>query len=185
MTSFASFTAITTRAPDRLAAFYRDAFGFVESPTSMSASTTDVRMMHGEHAVDFIVSETADTSWQDRRVCDQGFTHVALGVIDFDAALDRAVDAGYRPGTPYRSPEVCAVYGQDPEGNTIEMNSGGVPVPGAPLDPLVRGVVHVGVSSPDIRRLVSFYVDRLGFRMTLDRMDAPNKGRSTGLTDPT
>ena len=63
----------------------------------------------------------------DRPVCDHGYTHFALDVIDVDAEYERLSAAGMRfhcpppPRSAVSRGSVRATYGRDPDGNVIEL----------------------------------------------------------------
>ncbi|MFI6170367.1 VOC family protein [Nocardia sp. NPDC051052] len=58
-----------------------------------------------------------------RRVCDPGFTHLCLDVVDIDAEYQRLSAAGMVFHCPPRvgAPGVTSTYGLDPDGNVIEI----------------------------------------------------------------
>ena len=62
---------------------------------------------------------------EDRRVCDQGLSHIALGfrnLGEFNAVYQRATAAGYRSNwRPLHMLAVSAVYLNDDQGFAVEL----------------------------------------------------------------
>jgi catechol 2,3-dioxygenase-like lactoylglutathione lyase family enzyme len=66
----------------------------------------------------------------DWRVCDHGYTHIALRVEDIDAEYERLRKAGmtfFAPPPKKAFAGIKAVYGLDPEGHLIELEEVGLP----------------------------------------------------------
>ena len=57
------------------------------------------------------------------RPCDRGYTHFCLDVTDIEAEYDRLAEAGmvFMHDRPGDFGDIKAVYGQDPDGNIIEI----------------------------------------------------------------
>jgi glyoxylase I family protein len=57
-----------------------------------------------------------------RRVCDHGYTHICLDVLDIDSEYERLKRAGMTFHCPPQfEGEVRTTYGRDPDGNVIEI----------------------------------------------------------------
>jgi catechol 2,3-dioxygenase-like lactoylglutathione lyase family enzyme len=58
----------------------------------------------------------------ERRVCDYGYTHICLDVLDIDSEYERLSRAGMKFHCPPQfEGEVRTTYGRDPDGNVIEL----------------------------------------------------------------
>jgi catechol 2,3-dioxygenase-like lactoylglutathione lyase family enzyme len=67
-------------------------------------------------------SPTAKERDATRRVCDHGLTHLCLDVTDVDGEYERLKAAGMKFNTPPQSAfGVRTTYGEDPDGNVIEL----------------------------------------------------------------
>lgn len=134
---------ISTGNIEQLRQFYCDILGFElvmeydwEPGTEMGSQAdkiiglkntgTKVAMvkMGGFHVEFFEYSSPApkpvDPEW---RVCDHGYTHLCLEVDDIDAEYDRLSNAGmtfHGPPPPFYN-GLRALYGQDPDGNIVEI----------------------------------------------------------------
>lgn len=71
----------------------------------------------------FEYSAPAAREGEPLRPCDRGYTHFALDVTDIEAEYDRLAAAGMRfmAERPGDFGDIKAVYGQDPDGNLIEI----------------------------------------------------------------
>lgn len=135
--------AVTTRQLDRLADFYREAFGFEvvrRSGWRQGTARTDGLVGLRDSAADVLLLRAGNTYLElfdylappgreadpDRPVCDAGYTHFCVEVTDIDAEYDRLLALGmrfHRPPTkadPSRG-NLRTTYGRDPEGNVIEL----------------------------------------------------------------
>jgi catechol 2,3-dioxygenase-like lactoylglutathione lyase family enzyme len=131
--------AMNTADLDRLRAFYVDVIGFepavpehswADSPMSDAAiglkgSVARQQMLKAGNCYLelFEYAEPAPRDGEPNRPCDRGYTHFALDVTDIEAEYDRLAAAGMRfaHDRPIDFGEIKAVYGQDPDGNIIEI----------------------------------------------------------------
>ncbi|MFM9937116.1 MAG: VOC family protein [Novosphingobium sp.] len=132
--------SITTANLDRLAAFYRDRFGFetvLETAWDGDNEKADLIFGLTGSAVRMVMLRTANAFLElfqfaqpvspergsDRPVYHQGLTHICIAVTDLDTEYTRLVAAGMPFNSPPQHvPGLCrAVYGRDPDGNLIEL----------------------------------------------------------------
>ncbi len=132
--------SITTADLDRLSAFYCAQLGFeLVLETSWAAGNaradaiyglkdTAVRMAMLRQQNCFLelfefASPQGDPRPGPRPVCDQGITHICIAVDDLDAEFARLAAAGMPFNCPPQDvPGFCrATYGQDPDGNIVEV----------------------------------------------------------------
>ena len=130
--------AIATPNPDRLAAFYCDAFGFekIYESTWSNKPQSDAMMGLPNSAARVLVLRKGDQCLElfkftnpltgeadpERPLSEAGYTHIGFDVTDIDDEYARLKAAGMRfnaPPTP--GPAIRAAYGRDPEGNSIEI----------------------------------------------------------------
>jgi len=78
---------------------------------------------HGSGIELFEFSAPEQPGSDDRSIHRHGYTHVCLQVDDLDAELERLGTVGFRTsGPPTDTPDGRRmIYGQDPDGNTIEL----------------------------------------------------------------
>ena len=135
--------AISTENLERMTQFYCDVLGFnltmeldwapatelgdqLDKIIGLKNTAAKVAMVEmGDIRVELFeyhspVPKPKDPEW---RVCDHGYTHLCMEVGDIDAEYDRLSNAGMTfhgpPPPPYNG--MRALYGRDPEGNTIEI----------------------------------------------------------------
>ncbi len=132
--------SITTGDIDRLAAFYRDQFGFetvMETAWHGDNARADAIWGVTGSAVRMVMLRTANAYLElfefahpvspergsQRPVSHQGLTHICIAVSDLEAEYARLSAAGMAFNcAPQHMPGVCsAVYGRDPDGNLIEL----------------------------------------------------------------
>jgi catechol 2,3-dioxygenase-like lactoylglutathione lyase family enzyme len=133
--------SLTARNADRLAQFYRDAFGLVDRrpPRTLSGATTRGTGVHDAemrsvwlcfpgtpHPFLEILGYTPSQQADPRPVNAPGWGHIALEVGDLRATLDAALRLGgslQGQITTLQGPEHVfeTVYLRDPEGNVIEL----------------------------------------------------------------
>ena len=133
-------TSITTGNLDRLAAFYRDQFGFSvvmesawhgDNPQAdtiwrLSGSAVRMVMLRAENTFLELFEFAQPISPErgaERPVYHLGLTHICIMVSDLEAEYARLCAAGMPfNSTPQHVPGLCrAVYGRDPDGNLIEL----------------------------------------------------------------
>lgn len=136
--------AISTPDLERICGFYRDALGFdLESDTKWDTGTElgevcdtiiglknsaarSIMLRKGSMIIEFFeyslpLPKPRDPNW---RVCDHGYTHICLEVVDIDGEFERLKNAGMRfhAAPPLGEPGgLRAIYGRDPDGNVIEL----------------------------------------------------------------
>lgn len=129
--------AMHTQNFDRMLAFYRDVLGFevlsefawadnplIDSAIGVEKSAARTAMMRAGncHIELFSYSSPAPRGGGPLRPSDHGYTHICLDVTGIEAEYERLQAAGMRfCRTPVDFGEVKAVYGQDPDGNVIEI----------------------------------------------------------------
>ncbi len=136
--------ALSTANIDRLAKFYKDAFGFEvvwesswESGNQMiddivglkQSSAKQVMLKAGNTHIEVFQYLTPKGAPVDpnRPVCDEGYTHFCVDVTDIDYEYNRLKDLGMTFHCPPPSKEelgegpIRATYGRDPDGNVIEI----------------------------------------------------------------
>jgi short-subunit dehydrogenase/catechol 2,3-dioxygenase-like lactoylglutathione lyase family enzyme len=105
----------------------------------------------------------------DWRPCDIGYTTVAFGVDDLDAALDRARTAGSEPLTdPSGDPGSRRVCLRDPDGVLVELMEDDPRAPSPrprPRPGIPAATRAVTLSVPDLNRSRRFFVDVLGLEV--------------------
>lgn len=134
--------AISTPDLDRITRFYIDVLGFrlvdysggwdkgsalIDEIVGLKDSACSQRLVRcGNLFIEFFQYTSPQPSKHSGspRVCDHGYTHIALDVTDIDAEYERLCKAGmrfHRP--PVHDPEagLAATYGRDPDGNVIEI----------------------------------------------------------------
>lgn len=136
--------AISTPDVDRLAAFYRDAFGFTESfqyVWNKGDRVIDTIMGLPDSAGRAVMLELGLMSLElfqfsdpvpragnpERPVCDHGITHVCFKVDDVQSEYARLQSAGMAfHSPPQQVGGLSCVYGRDPDGNVIELLEAGL-----------------------------------------------------------
>lgn len=131
--------ALNTRNFDRLLAFYTNVIGFEPAsdeyrwenskPTDQATGLSDSAARHiwlkaGNCFIElFEYEKPKGTDNPPLRPHDQGYTHFALDVTDIEAEYDRLKAAGmvFAHERPVDFGAIQAVYGKDPDGNTIEL----------------------------------------------------------------
>lgn len=109
---------------------------------------------------------------------DSGLRHLALTVApaDFDAVVHRLTELGVATigRTPYLFPEGMATFHfRDPDGNILHLiartrSLTQTPPPqlaDAPREVLIQGLEHVGIIAHNLKRLLQWYVDVMGFQL--------------------
>lgn len=174
---------LRSKRPDALAAFYRDAFDFVDDGStdgeSFRLSLGDTRLCierAGPAAADCPASVPG---WSPL------FQHFAIRTVDIDAANARLsrID-GWSPIStagpeqlPPNTGSVTAFKFRDPDGHPLEL----IAFPGRRDGPLFAGIDHTAISVADVERSVAFY-EALGFVVagrTLNQ--GPEQARLDGL----
>lgn len=136
--------ALSTANIDKLAKFYKDAFGFEvvwesawEAGNQMiddivglkQSSAKQVMLKAGNTHIEVFQYLTPEGAPVDpnRPVCDEGYTHFCVDVTDIDYEYNRLKDLGMTFHCPPPSKEelgegpIRATYGRDPDGNVIEI----------------------------------------------------------------
>ena len=137
--------AISTPDLDRITRFYTEVIGF-EPETEASgwepdtelgelcdtivglkrSSARSIMLKKGVMIVEFFEYRLPEPKLRDpgRRVCDHGYTHIALDVEDIDMEYERLKAAGmaFHAAPPPGEPGgLRAIYGRDPDGNVVEL----------------------------------------------------------------
>ena len=129
--------AISTHDLDRLVAFYRDVVGFevvyesewkndafIDSLIGLEGSAARQMMLKAGGCYLELFEYTAPAAREAERLrpCDRGYTHICLDVVGIEEEWERLTRAGAvfvrRPGG---FEKLKAVYGQDPDGNSLEI----------------------------------------------------------------
>jgi catechol 2,3-dioxygenase-like lactoylglutathione lyase family enzyme len=133
---------LVARNLERLAAFYRDAIGFVEvAAMEWSRGSPEVDQIVGveDSAARLVMmrlggvmlelfeysSPTIEGSAADRQPYHRGYAHLCLDVTDIDAEYERlramGMTAHAPPPAPVLGMPMRAIYMRDPEGNIVEL----------------------------------------------------------------
>lgn len=150
---------LRSRDPDRLAAFYRNAFDFVGDARSLQLGGTCLSI---ERVADDTAPYPRVPGWSPL------FQHFAIRVADVDEAVARlgAVDGWLPISThgPERLPpstgSVTAFKFRDPEGHPLEF----LAFPNDSAGPLFERIDHSAISVVDVDRSIAFY-ERLGLEV--------------------
>lgn len=132
-------TAISTKSLDRSLRFYRDLLGFelvfsFEWPKGTepadritgleNSSAKGVMLKAGNMLIELFQYQSPMPKEGNpaRPVCDHGFTHICIDVIDIDSEYERLKRAGMVFHCPPQDfGFVKATYGRDPDGNVVEI----------------------------------------------------------------
>lgn len=132
-------TTISTADLDRALGFYCDLLGFelkVKDGWETGDAQLDAIVGFEDSAARFAMVWTGNTHLEffeyqnpkplpiddERRVCDQGYTHICLDVTDIDSEYERLKEAGMEFTTaPQSAFGARSTYGLDPDGNVIEL----------------------------------------------------------------
>ncbi len=155
---------LRSKRPAVLAAFYRDAFDFVDDASSPAA---DVALRLGTTRLRIECAGAAAAPYPaDVPGWSPLFQHFAIRVTAMDAAFARlaAVD-GWRPIStagpetlPANTGGVVAFKFRDPDGHPLEL----IEFPDRRDGPLFAGIDHTAISVADVERSIAFY-EALGF----------------------
>jgi glyoxylase I family protein len=131
--------AIHTKNLDRILAFYREAFGFVpvidelswsdnkffDSVIGLSGTAGRLIMLKANNVYLEIFEYSAPPGRQGEPLHpnDHGYTHFCVDSDDIEEDYKRLVAAGakFTRAVPDEVTGIRAVYGQDPDGNVIEL----------------------------------------------------------------
>jgi catechol 2,3-dioxygenase-like lactoylglutathione lyase family enzyme len=134
--------ALSTPDIDRLTRFYCDVLGFKrvdwaggwergnpiidEIVGLRDSAARQVMLRAGNLFIEVFEysSPTPKPGEPNRPVCDHGYTHFALNVVDIEAEYARLVAAGmrfHRAPVIDKEAGIAATYGRDPDGNVIEI----------------------------------------------------------------
>lgn len=130
--------ALNTANFETMFAFYRDVLGFVpvfeanwanepliDAVVGLRDSAARSCMFRAGNAYLelFEYSRPVARAGEPLRPCDRGYTHFALDVVDIEQEYERLSAAGMRfmHDRPGDFGTIRAVYGQDPDGNLIEI----------------------------------------------------------------
>jgi catechol 2,3-dioxygenase-like lactoylglutathione lyase family enzyme len=131
--------AIHVKDLDRIVKFYKDAFGFeqvgseiawrnaplVDSLIGLKDSAARTVMLHaGSCYLEVFEYEAPQPREAGAAVAsDRGYTHFCVDVTDIDAECERLANLGMRfhHTSPGDAGSQKFIYGQDPEGNLIEL----------------------------------------------------------------
>lgn len=132
--------AVSTTDLDRLAAFYRELFGFetvmetswrdrpvIDEIVGLSGSAARQVMLKAGNAYLEIFeyeSPAGDAGPSERTAADRGYTHFCIDVQDIDAEYERLSASGMQfhcPPPVLSGGRVRATYGRDPDGNIVEL----------------------------------------------------------------
>ena len=129
--------ALHTRNFEAMASFYQDVLGFetIEQQSWSDSEVIDgVIGVHNSAAKQMLLRagnchielfeylNPEGRPAQPLRPFDPGYTHFCLDVVDIDAEYDRLTAAGMKfVNRPTHFDSFAAVYGQDPDGNIIEI----------------------------------------------------------------
>jgi catechol 2,3-dioxygenase-like lactoylglutathione lyase family enzyme len=133
--------AVSTPDADRLIAFYRDQLGLsvvVDQSWSAGVQSADVllgldgsagrqvllRLGNAYLELFEFASPAGRAGDPARPVCDHGYTHFCLDVVDVDEVYSRLSAAGVRFHSPPIDlfPGVRSCYSRDPDGNVVEFH---------------------------------------------------------------
>jgi glyoxylase I family protein len=132
---------IATHDIDRIVDFYCDVIGFklvsrggwevgqpeIDALVGLEQSSAKAAMLQAGNAfleVFEYVTPRGAAPDQGRPVCDSGFTHIGLNVVDIDAEYARLSANGMRfhaPPTDVGGGALRATYGRDPDGTVVEL----------------------------------------------------------------
>lgn len=134
--------AVSTPDLDRLVGFYTDVLGFeqigwtggwdrgnplIDEVLALKDSAARQAMLKAGnlHLEIFEYSSPPPRPGDpDRPVCDHGYTHFCLDVVDIEAEYERLSAAGmrfHRAPLFDREQGLAATYGRDPDGNVVEI----------------------------------------------------------------
>ncbi len=141
MGKWLNHAAISVGDMDKALAFYRDLLGWKVTKDAVNNDFHDIAGLPVAAARVVVLSRDEDNlelfQWKapkpqrfGRRVCDLGFTHVAIRVEDLDAVCDTLRAAGVQFTVPPQGRS--AVYCFDFEGNVVELQRLGTPYPPLP-----------------------------------------------------
>jgi catechol 2,3-dioxygenase-like lactoylglutathione lyase family enzyme len=148
--------AINTAAPERLAALYGEAVGFL--PVDCPGSVQWIAAPNAFVAIHKAKLRTPDRA-KNPTVSDQGIGHFCIQSGDGPATWAALAKAGVAFNAEMTSlgGDYLYAYGRDPEGNLIEVEGMMVdPEPGPPW------IAHVALVSADLERLAGFYARLIG-----------------------
>lgn len=157
-----SYLSLKAPDPELAAAFYQDALGMTRETPETPPASGAIRLGfgRGHHAIEIVPGGI-------------GLDHVAFEVkseAEIQALKDRIEAAGvaFLPQRDERvDSDVIAVA--DPDGNRVEFH-GAIDRSGENSDALQPDrIQHFALATPDASRLVQFYTDVLGFRVS-DKM---------------
>lgn len=132
--------AIATHHIDEMLDFYRDLLDFevvadytwqqgnaiADQITALRGSAArHIMLVKGNAYFELFHFESPEMAPGDpqRRVCDPGFTHFCLDVVDLNTEYERLLAHGMRFHCPPVTvvPGVRTTYGRDPDGNVVEL----------------------------------------------------------------
>lgn len=129
--------ALHTYNFDRMITFYRDVIGFsvvtegywendakIDSVIGVKGSAARNAMLRAGNCYLelFEYANPRARAGEPLRPNDKGYTHLALDVVDVQAEYERLSAAGMKfCRTPGDFGDIQAVYGQDPDGNVVEI----------------------------------------------------------------
>jgi len=200
---------LTTVDADRLAAFYKNAFGFrliavahvcglhFEKLMGVNGGAKRVILGLGDAVLELLEFDAPGASYPlDRNSSDLIFQHFAIVTSDMDRSCDRL--SGNREWSaisncgPQRLPEssgsVTAFKFRDPDGHPLELLAfpdGNVPSRWkvCSADDCL-GIDHSAICVSDSARSIAFY-ERLGLRISARSLNrGPEQARLDGLSDP-
>lgn len=156
LTSVMSCISLKTPHPEQLARFYRRVLGMSQEPGS-SDDAVRLGWGAGHHAVELVRGE-------------HGLAYFAFEIVDDDARADlkqRLAAAGVEvaPGHGATSlPDEIAV--RDPDGNLVKFHGEVDRSAERSFGLRPDRIQHLAIATPDVDRLLKFYVDVVGFRLS-------------------
>ncbi len=179
--------ALRSRDPARLAAFYRDALGFVDDAHGDDPHAA--ALVLGGTRLAIVASPLSARPYPgDVPGWSPLFQHFAIRVGDMDGALGhleavpgwRAISTSGPETLPPSTGSVVAFKFRDPEGHPLEL----IGVPGDEGEALFAGIDHTAISVTDVDDSVAFY-ERIGLVVTGRSLNrGPEQARLDGLEDP-
>lgn len=200
---------LTTANADRLAAFYKNAFGFqqiavervcglhFEKLMGVDGGATRVFLRLGDELLELLEFDVPGKSYPlDAGSSDLIFQHFAIVTADITKSVDRlsgnrewtTISSGGPQQLPESSGGVTAFKFRDPDGHPLELlafpDGNAPPRWKACSTDLCLGVDHSAICVSDSERSIAFY-EELGLRTSARSLNqGPEQAQLDGLRDP-